>query len=265
MPRRALELLEPSKAFNPQQNLGLKQLLNSVVEVLAFKLFLLYEKRWWETGAGIVHGHSVCDLPIRQTYYFRPDACERGTSQACPGYGLLMASYDDARAVEYWKGMEVPPEEKEKGRQELRQILKTMPTVFSGLRGAALDEYADPPPNLHKAPKAMLQRAKHQLALLHGMNVKDIPEPLVGAYADWSLDPFGGGWSHWQPQVNVEGVMRHVKKPLGDQYKVYIVGEAYSGQQGWVEGALTTAELVLQKEFGLQRPSWLPANYYLGW
>ena len=42
-------------------------------------------------------------------------------------------------------------------------------------------------------------------------------------------------------------------------------GEAYSDQQGWVEGAFCEAEKMLQEHFGLQRPIWLANDYYLGW
>ena len=37
---------------------------------------------------------------------------------------------------------------------------------------------------------------------------------------------------------------------------VYICGEAYSQQQGWVEGALQTAEIMLQSHFGLAPAHW---------
>jgi hypothetical protein len=36
---------------------------------------------------------------------------------------------------------------------------------------------------------------------------------------------------------------------------VYICGEAYSHQQGWVEGALATTESMLQKHLGLAPPA----------
>ncbi|MGH8399456.1 MAG: flavin monoamine oxidase family protein, partial [Gammaproteobacteria bacterium] len=43
---------------------------------------------------------------------------------------------------------------------------------------------------------------------------------------------------------------------------IYIVGEAYSYNQGWVEGALDTAESTLQQFFGLKWPSWLSDKEY---
>jgi hypothetical protein len=53
--------------------------------------------------------------------------------------------------------------------------------------------------------------------------------------------------------------------PVYDLPAIDICSEAYSGQQGWVEGAFCVAERMLQEQFGLSRPSWLPADYYLGW
>jgi hypothetical protein len=46
---------------------------------------------------------------------------------------------------------------------------------------------------------------------------------------------------------------------------VYVVGDAYSGIQGWVEGALTMTEKTLQTKLGCKPPGWLPDDYYLGW
>ncbi|MGH3975505.1 MAG: hypothetical protein ACRDS9_19570, partial [Pseudonocardiaceae bacterium] len=120
-----------------------------------------------------------------------------------------------------------------------------------------------PPPHLHKASDSMLRHAKSQLALLHNVSEADIPDPVVGGFADWGFDPFGGGWNFWSAQVDVRSVMRRIKKPLSAN--VYVAGEAYSGAQGWVEGALTATEVMLEEHFGLSRPGWLPASYYLGW
>lgn len=262
MPRRSLDLLQPTATFDPHAP-GVRSLLDAVSPIPAFKLFLLYETRWWEQQMGIDHGRSVSDLPIRQTYYFRPDAAEKGLLGA-PAYGLLMASYDDARAVDYWRGMEETPAEKVHSRNQLRKLLQAMPTAFSGLLGKNANANPEPPPQMHLAPPAMLARAKEQLALLHGLNSRQVPDPVVGAYADWSREPYGGGWNFWQPQVDVKSVMERIRQPV-DGLPVYLMGEAYSGLQGWVEGALTTAELVLREKLGVPAPKWLPTDYYLGW
>ena len=89
VPRLVLAL--PRASLDPFGNSRLRLLFDSVLGYPAFKLFLLYRERWWEKSGGPVHGRSVSDLPIRQTYYFRPDGCESPSTNGCPDYGLLMA------------------------------------------------------------------------------------------------------------------------------------------------------------------------------
>ncbi|MGN6557895.1 MAG: flavin monoamine oxidase family protein [Solirubrobacterales bacterium] len=258
LPRRSLELLAPSPDFDPQGDPALRRLLESVVSMPAFKLFLFFRERWWEK-LGIDRGRSVSDMPIRQTYYMAPDAYYE--NQPCPPWGVLMASYDDARAVDFWQGLVPPAEEWEEGRRKLRSALVDL---VSGTGGAEND-VPEPPPHLHLASEGMEAHALEQLARLHDIPLAQIPQPIVGAFADWGFDPFGGGWNFWEPQVDVREAMTAIKQPFGDELRAYVVGESYSGVQGWVEGALTVAELVLQKHFGLSRPPWLPSDYYLGW
>jgi len=54
-------------------------------------------------------------------------------------------------------------------------------------------------------------------------------------------------------------VLDAVTQPVAD-FPCYIAGEAYSTNQTWVEGALQTAEIVLQKRLGLSKPSWITPN-----
>ena len=48
-----------------------------------------------------------------------------------------------------------------------------------------------------------------------------------------------------------------MRKPFRDA-NLYVCGSAWSTGQGWVYGALTQAELMLEEHFGLSRPKWLP-------
>lgn len=259
MPRRSLELLGQSPGLDLRGSPKLNKLVESVTLVPAFKLFLFFEERWWEKRK-IDRGRSVSDLPIRQTYYMAPDSLYSGG--ATPPWGVLMASYDDERAVDYWQGLVPPADQLEQGRAELREALAGL-VERAGPEGASGEDVTEPPPHLHKAPPQMIERAMEQLRLLHAF--PGIPAPAVGAFADWGLDPYGGGWNFWKPAVDVKETMEAIRAPLGPEQNVFIVGEAYSGVQGWVEGALTATELTLQKHMGLGPPSWLPSKYYLGW
>jgi hypothetical protein len=54
-----------------------------------------------------------------------------------------------------------------------------------------------------------------------------------------------------------------MRRPIPDA-NLHVCGESWSTGQGWVIGALNTAERVLERQFGLGRPSWLPRSVYLG-
>jgi hypothetical protein len=51
---------------------------------------------------------------------------------------------------------------------------------------------------------------------------------------------------------------RIVKPAAGEE--VYVCGESYSTFQGWVEGALQTAEMILTGHFGMAAPDIAPAS-----
>lgn len=114
-----------------------------------------------------------------------------------------------------------------------------------------------------QAAKLMVDELMNQLRELHGKDVT-IPEPYVTYFKDWTDEPFGAGYHAWKAGFSVGDVMKYMRKPKHDE-QIHICGEAYSDQQGWVEGAFCEAEKMLQDYFGLKRPFWLPENYYLGW
>ena len=62
----------------------------------------------------------------------------------------------------------------------------------------------------------------------------------------------GWGWHSWDPHYEPWEVVNGLAQPFEDA-KIYTCGEAYSLEQGWAEGALRSAELVLKK-LGLSPP-----------
>ncbi len=115
-----------------------------------------------------------------------------------------------------------------------------------------------------QAPRVMGDEAMQQVRELHGMGPEEIPGPYVTWFKDRSQDPFGGGYHAWDARVDVENVMKFMRRPFADEH-VHVCGEAYSDQQGWVEGAFCVAEHMLQDWYGLAWPTWLNRDYYLGW
>ena len=110
-----------------------------------------------------------------------------------------------------------------------------------------------------KAPAVMVKMLRKQLATVHFGPQADytaVPEPLETSYMDWSLPPFNAGYHAFAAHYDVCEVQQKIRKPSqlieGTDASIFIVGEAYSNDQAWVEGAYCTAESVLNDFFGIK-------------
>ena len=224
MPRRSLELLAPTGAVMDAANAEVRALIESVEPIPLFKIFLCYPYPWWQ-AVGVKTGRSLTDMPIRQCYYWAVEAKDAHTD----GNSALLASYDDDLSVSFWAGL--------RSTEGLRPAWP--PAVTPG-QAEGWDQ--------HQAPPAMVQEAHRQLVQMHG--VAYAPQPYAAAYRDWAEDPYGGGVNFWCIHARSWEVVPAITNPVPG-LPVYICGEAYSHEQGWVEGALQTAELMLTRHFQL--------------
>jgi hypothetical protein len=69
-------------------------------------------------------------------------------------------------------------------------------------------------------------------------------------------EPYGGAVHFWNPGYKSWEVLEQMTQPIPD-LKAFVVGEAYSTNQTWVEGALQTSEIFLQHRLGLAMPDWV--------
>jgi hypothetical protein len=232
MPRRSLELLHPDSVVFDETNDGhaFQDALRAVVPQPGFKIVAAYKSPWWRDARQITVGRSLTDLPIRQCYAWRT-ATAGEENQA----SILMASYNDGPSVEFWKGLARRP-----GRYT--------PPAAAYPPGIAVPTTD---PDGIAAPAALVAELHDQLRELHGLTEVTGPEvlsiipPYYAVYKDWTTDPFGGGWHFWDIGVDSSRIMRAMRKPFAD-LPLHICGEAWSSQQGWVEGALETADEVLK-------------------
>ncbi len=243
MPRRSLELLDQNNFFFDPYNSTSKPLYNNIKSVMSepsLKILLGFAEPWWPEKSP----HSITDLPMRQCYYFGTDPEN--------SHSLFLASYNDMRTVSFWKAME----NDEPFETVPTKLLKSKPWFRKQLEDFL---QRDIPP----ATKSMVAEVMKQVREMHGDTV-DIPEPYTSAYKDWSEDPYGGGYHAWKAGFIVGDKMEVIRQPQTDE-AIYIVGEAYSDQQGWVEGAFCEAEKVMLHRYNLERLAWVKDNYYLGW
>jgi monoamine oxidase len=254
MPRRSLELLAPGSRLLAD----IPELIKSVTPRPLFKLFSTYTSPWWRmagtnmqdpvTGktkyVPLQKGRTTTDLPLRQTYYW-----VYGNGKPVEtGRGMLMASYDDGANIGYWDGLRF-----KRGRG-WREEAKGLASTIKAFEGEA-DKEDDPSTRLwreYSAPKPMVDEIQRQLKTVHGLSFA--PEVVDACYKDWGDDPFGGGWNSWNIGVESRKVKEQIIQPYDKPdapVPLYICGEAYSDAQGWVEGALQTADMMLRK-FGIK-------------
>jgi monoamine oxidase len=232
MPRRSLELLMPHSPL--LQMPAVQRLIGSVTPRPLFKLFTTYREPWW-LAAGVKSGRSVTDLPVRQTYYWPLETGEPALS----GRSMLMASYDDGLNVSFWDGFRP-----KRGLLWLSSgaAPRTFDEADAGIAAATAGWQR------YQAPPAMVAEVQRQLAELHGL--KYVPHAVDAAFMDWGDDPYGGGWNSWNIGVRSWEVKEQIVQPVAD-VPLYVCGEAYSDAQGWVEGALQTADRLLERHFGI--------------
>jgi monoamine oxidase len=238
LPRRSIELLHPDSLLFDGRQFG--EDLETVIPQPGFKIFTAYRRPWWLDTREVTAGRSVTDLPVRQCYYWHSvPASERASRNS-----LLMASYSDGGSVEFWAGLARHPE-------------RYRPPVTACPPGIGIP---DPEPGL-SASAAMVAELQDQLRELHGLSTLSAPDsaqivpPYAAYYRDWTSEPYGGGWHFWRIGARAQAIMERMRHPSpGDP--VYVCGEAWSRQQGWVEGALESADLLLEHVLRLPPPAW---------
>lgn len=239
MPRRSLELLDQDNFFfDINKHKFLNQNIRSVIMEPSFKILMGFERPWWREELGIESGHSITDLPMRQCYYFGVDEITHNS--------MLLGSYGDMSTETFWKALSDNP-----------ILYKMKASLLAKLNVEEQQQWGNV-----QASELMVAELMNELREVH--KGVDIPDPYITYFKDWTDDPYGAGYHAWKAGVSVKNTMKYMRQPNRDE-QIHICGEAYSDQQGWVEGAFCEAEKMLQEHFGLSWPSWLDPEYYLGW
>lgn len=207
--------------------------VNAVEVCIKERLTLVQEEQLLAAAERNTIGPSVTDTPIRQVVYFGNNALDQSGEKV---YGIL-ASYDDEMFTTFWQDLELGP---------------------NGERKVPISENYQPLKGPREAPEVMVKMLRQQLAAVHFGPQADytaVPAPLETKYIDWSLPPFNAGYHAYAAHYNICDVQQKIRKPSqlidGADANIFIVGEAYSNDQAWVEGAYCTAESVLNDFFGI--------------
>jgi monoamine oxidase len=270
MPLRSLELLEQKgPVMDParsDQSRRLRFLMNSLTPLGLFKMILVYDYPWWEKKAYVAQGRSITDLPARQIFYWGVDVDPKTGNQ---GKAVLMA-YNDVESSTFWSGFRTIPlgpndDKLRNGDEPPSHILlhKNAEMYKPGYKSVQKSSAASKDPwysqklknwHNHPAPRRMVEEMHKQIMEMHG--VSNAPEPIDAVFKNWGDDPYGAAIHFWNSGYKSWEVMPEITKPVKN-FPCFICGEAWSENQGWAEGSLQTAEIVLQQHFGLSEPEWV--------
>jgi monoamine oxidase len=230
LPRRAIDQLRLDRRLQFGKE-DLPGRLARVGEISAFRFYVSYKQPWWQTFSGWQHGYAVTDLPVKQVFY---GAGLGSKAAVADQQRVLMASYADYHSVDFWRGLIGMEDE-----PEMHML---------------------PPEKTEDDP--MPQSVEAQLREMHSYTLPFPKADSVG-YANWSPHGAGAAWHAWRPGGDLSQWIPEIRQPFQD-LPLFICGEAFSNFQGWVEGALGSAENMLEKCFHLNRPAWLPQSLDLG-
>ena len=195
----------------------------SVCGLQMLKLVFYYDHAWWGeqsvNRSPFLVGPSFTDLPVNTVYPFLAV-----TGDAVTGPAALTV-YCDFAKVNYWRG--------------LQGVGPRFASPFQR-------EHADGPHALTAASQATVAAAGEQFA--RAFDARQIPAPVLTSYRCWSDDdPFGAAYHLWSLGVDDAAVTQRMVEPLTG---LFVANEAWSDMQGWVNGALRSADLVLAR-FGI--------------
>lgn len=185
--------------------------LDSVRTVDAFKLFLVYPKAWWCDTALGLKPGRSTTDLPLRQVYYYP---------AQQGRAVMMAAYCNGPDVAFWH------------RLWERDRLRGAGTTGGNLLSVNL-----------------LARIAHsQICEMHADPA--IPRPVEAHAQFWRAGDGAAGWHVWEPGADRAAAIHAARQPNADE-DIYLAGEAWSMEPGSIQGALQSADDILQRFFGL--------------
>ncbi|HYG79504.1 MAG TPA: hypothetical protein VD861_03910, partial [Pyrinomonadaceae bacterium] len=166
-------------------------------------------------------GGSFTDLPLGSAYAFDPFVVGDVTGPAA------LTIYCDFTNTNFWETMQ-----------------NTGPMFTSPLQ----EEYNRTRPQvLFPASEKLVEEATRQLKTVFQMI--SVPRPVLTSFRLWSgEEQFGYAYHQWARFADDREVMKTIASPVKN---VFVCNEAFSDDQGWVNGSLRSANNVLQY-FGIK-------------
>jgi len=208
-------------------NVGFVRAMNSVQNMELSKVGLYFDERWWHShpDINISSGPSFTDLPLGSVYCFAqyPAHPERDKTYNGPA---ALTLYTDFIRGNFWKEM-----------QNNGPMYHTQ-------------QFPKNPEGTFAATVNLVEEVMKQIKMVYGLDPDDssIPMPVVSTYRVWGQGEFGYGYHQFKlNEVDAE-VYAQITWPAKN---IFVCNEAWSPEQGWVEGSLIMGDLVSRLAFDL--------------
>ena len=209
--------------------------LDSVNGFPMLKVFFVCNTPWWSYGQA-PQQYANC-MPTREIHYFR-----RPPEADPDGHGMVLL-YMDRPSTEFWRHYVNDGE-----RHDRAEVDQNARIVDAFALFVARDVKRSSEANADSALK-LTDNAKRIFGHMSLAETTGYIRNSIITYGirDWARAPYGAANHGWQPGVRSWKVMEAFKAfDFGSGARnLHIVGEAYSDYQGFIEGALNSAELAL--------------------
>jgi monoamine oxidase len=232
LPRQPLVKLAPNLPRH------IARQLDTVNGFPMLKVFLVSNAPWWDHDQP-PQQHANC-MPTREVHYFR-----RPRDKDPDGHGMVLL-YMDRPSTEFWRSYITDPHRHDRAEVDqngrivdafalfvARDVKRSLESSSSQGDEVRLTEHA----------RRLFQQMSLEEAAAH------VRQSIVTyGIRDWARAPYGAANHGWQPGVRSWKVMDAFSAfDFGSGARnLHIVGEAYSDYQGFIEGALNSAELALR-------------------
>jgi len=230
--RRALEkAFIASPVLNQADNArDVWEALQTATEQPLLKVNLYFETPWWLdstlTGQTAVEfGPNFTDLPANSVYpFYTTDVV--GSSPEAMAERLkrpaALTIYCDWDNTNFWHGLQ-----------------NVGPKFDSPLQRAQSNKESQ---TIFPASEAVVTEALRQFREI--FNFPNIPAPIMTSFRLWNADAdFGFAVHQWGLNADDREVIRLLANPVEG---VYTCNEAFSDMQGWVQGSLRSADVMLE-------------------
>jgi len=226
IPQTGLEQITKSSSLL-SDNAGFVGAMNSVQNMELSKVGLYFDERWWHSNPNIniSSGPSFTDLPLGSVYCFAQYPSDSAKDKGYNGPAALTL-YTDFIRGNFWKEL-----------QNIGPIYQT-------------PQFPDNPIATFPATINLVMEVMKQIKMVFGLDPDDtsIPMPVLSTYRVWGQGEFGYGYHQYKlNEVDAE-VYANITWPAGN---VFVCNEAWSPEQGWVEGSLIMGDMVSRLAFGL--------------